>query len=73
VARLLDESGVLEHLQVLGNGREAQVERLGELAHRRLAVRQPFEDRPPGGIGECRERHAEPVALPHHFSNRLIN
>ncbi len=35
--------------------------RRGELVDRRLAVRQPGEDRPPRRVGEGGERETEPI------------
>jgi hypothetical protein len=59
---------------VFGDGLQADRERLGELVHRRLAVRQPREDRPAGRIGQRGEHHAQ---LVHHSTfystNRFIN
>src|SRR4051794_4229733 len=54
-----DQAGALEDLEVLGDGLHADRERLGELAHRRLAGCQPLQDRPPGGIGEGGEGPVE--------------
>jgi hypothetical protein len=48
---------------VLGNRRQAHVERLGEFQHRRFAEREARKDRPPCRIGEGREGAAEAVAL----------
>ena len=48
----LDEARPLQHLQVLGHGRQADGERLGQLRHRRLPRRQPRQDGAPGGVGQ---------------------
>ena len=61
VARARDQAGALQHLQMLGNRRQAHVERLGEFQHRRFAEREPRQDRPPCRIGEGREGGAEAV------------
>ena len=52
---LLDETGPLEHPQVLGDGGLAHVERLGEVLDRRLARGEPGQDRPPGRVGKSGE------------------
>src|SRR3954469_2933082 len=72
-----DQAGALQHLQVLRHRLHAHGERLGQLVHRRLALRQPREDLAASRIGERREggaqllgRHA---ALPQVYStDRLI-
>src|SRR5438105_9932286 len=56
-----DESRALEDLEVLRDRRERHVEGLRQLRDRSLARGQPREDRPPGRIGDGRERRAEPV------------
>src|SRR5260370_4515141 len=58
-APLRDQPSTLQHLQVFRNAGEAQVERLGQLRYRRLALGKTSQDRPPGGIGEGCERAAE--------------
>ena len=55
----LDQAGVLEDAQMLGNRLDADRERLGQLGHRRLAARQPLEDRAARRIGERCECRAE--------------
>jgi hypothetical protein len=42
-----DEPRALEHLQVLGDGRQAHVERRCELLDRRLSLGETLEDRAP--------------------------
>jgi hypothetical protein len=59
VARARDQAGVLENAKVLGNGRQRDVERLGELGHGRLAVGEARHHRAPGGIGERAKRRVE--------------
>src|SRR6266545_2512336 len=68
VAAALDEPRSLEHLQMLRDGRKANVERLCELADGGLAFREAREDRPPRGIREGAEGQAERVCgLGHRF------
>ena len=63
IATAHDEARCFEHLEVLGDCLQADVERFGQLVHGRLAAgRQPSEDRPAGRIGERCERDAERVA-----------
>src|SRR6476659_9360668 len=45
LAALFDEAGALEHLQVLRDRGQAEIERGGQLRHRRLALRKPGEHR----------------------------
>src|ERR1051326_3429725 len=71
VAAAGDEAGALEHLQMLRDRWEAHVERRGDLRDRRLAGREVRQDRPPGRIGERRERIAELVVG--HLTLWLIN
>src|SRR5438309_2375152 len=60
-----DEPGLLQHLQMLRDGRLAERERPGELRHRGFAERQPGEDGAAGGIAEggegCVELHCSLV------------
>lgn len=51
----LDEAGVLKHSQVPRDRRRAYAKRAGQLSHRRLRVRQAFEDAASDRIGERRE------------------
>src|SRR4051794_37397964 len=57
-----DETGVLQDLEVAGNRREADLERLGELGHGRLTLGEPRQDGTARGVGERSEDHAEPVS-----------
>src|SRR4051812_46070530 len=50
-----DQTGLLQHLQMLGDGRLAHREGGGKLVDGSLAVRQPSEDRATGRIGESGE------------------
>src|SRR3954470_6318233 len=47
-----DQTRAFEHLQMLGDARQAQVERLGQLVDRRVAGGEPRNDGPPRRIGE---------------------
>src|SRR4051794_38864040 len=69
-APTLDQAGALKHAQVLAHGLAADGKRRRELVDRGLALHEPREDRPPGGIGERGEGRAELVeghALPNHL------
>ena len=46
------ETRMLERLDVLGDGSQRHVERLGQLAHRVLLCGQPAEHGAPGGIAQ---------------------
>jgi hypothetical protein len=50
-----EQAGLLEHPQVLGNGRKGDAKGLGQFTHRGLAAGQARKDGPAGGIGERRE------------------
>ena len=52
------------------DGGEADVERLGELVHRRFTRGEAGEDRAPGRVGEGGERGAEAVG---HVINQWVN
>src|SRR4051794_22822131 len=54
-----DQSGSLEHLEMLGDRLHADRKSLGELVDRRLSVGESLEDRPPGGVGESGEGAVE--------------
>jgi len=66
---------------VLGDRRKRHVERLGQLVHGGLALREPGQDRTPGRVGERRERLVEAVVVDGvicgehggYFPRRLIN
>ena len=57
-----DQAGVLEHLQVLGDGLEGHVVRRGDRVDRGVAHRQPGDDVAPGRVGEGREHLRQLVA-----------
>jgi hypothetical protein len=61
VAVAHNQSGVLEHLQVLGDGGEGHVERFSEFRYRGLAPGEPGQDGTPGWIGECCESRIEKI------------
>ena len=65
------QPGVLEHLEVLGDGGTADRETRRQLADDTRAVGQAFEDGPAGGIAECSRRVGRPSRRPeranHHW------
>src|SRR5260370_22262715 len=61
IASPRNQSGSLQHLQVLGDSGQAHLERLSELCYRNLSRSQPREDRPPGGIGKRGAGAAEAI------------
>src|SRR6188472_2226574 len=63
VLRARDQPGLLEDLQVLGDGLKADRERLGEFIHGRVALFEAGKDRPPRGVRERREGEAEVIRL----------
>ena len=70
-----DQPGPLQHLEVLGDGRQADVEGFRQLRHRRLAERQPRQDRPAGRVGERCKGGAERVGHGHctiRLNNRWV-
>src|SRR5437763_12261334 len=56
-----DEPGPLQHLQVLGDGREADLERRRQLGHRGLSHGEPGHDGPARGVGQGGERAVQAV------------
>src|SRR5215813_3819509 len=50
IATARDQTGPLQHLEVLRNGRLAHLKRLSQLQNRSLAERQPRQDRSPGWV-----------------------
>src|SRR5215204_325766 len=56
-----DQAGALEHLQMLGDRLHGDGERLRQLVHGRLALREPRQDGAPRRIGQGRERGAQLV------------
>src|SRR5919199_288937 len=54
-----DEPGFLEHLEVLGDGGQTELERFRQLEDGRLALGEAREDGPPRRISQRREGDAE--------------
>src|SRR5262245_14908137 len=61
LAAARDEARTLQHLEMLGDGRKAHLERLRHLGHGRLAQHEPRQDGATRRIGESRERGAEAI------------
>ena len=57
-----DQAGVLEHLEVLGDGLEGHLVGRRDRVDRGVAHRQPGDDVAPGRVGECREHLRQLVA-----------
>ena len=57
---------------MLGDGRQAHGERLGQFGHRGLAAGEPRQDRAPGRIGERGEGGAEAVGRHGLYMNRSV-
>ncbi len=64
-----DQPGGFEHLDVLGDGGKAHVMGLGELAHARLALRQPRENGAAGRIGKRVKEQREIGIMLSHIAN----
>src|SRR6266542_3270129 len=73
LAPLLDQSGTLENLEVLRDGRQAEVEGSGQLRDCGLARGEPREDGPPCWIRQGRKGGTEEIRLGQHFAYRLFN
>ena len=71
LAATRDQTGALQHLEVLRDSGQAHLEGLGQLGHRRFAQGEPREDRAPRRIGESRERGAEAIRR-HAVYNRIV-
>src|SRR5262245_43952581 len=54
-----DQTGALQHLEVLGNGGKAHGKGLGQLYDRGRALGEARQDCAPGGIGKGREGGTE--------------
>jgi hypothetical protein len=65
VPALLDESGALQHPEVLGDSGLTHLEGFRQLRDRGLALRKTGQDGPPSRVGESGERGAERVWLLH--------
>ena len=61
------ESGVLEHAQVLGYGGKRHREGVGELGHRGLPEGQSRQDRPTGRVRESGKRGVEGLGIINHL------
>jgi len=59
-----DQAGVLQHLEVLGDGLDGHVVGLGELVDAGVADGEPGHHVAPGGIGQGREHPGQPIS--HH-------
>src|SRR4051794_18901082 len=66
-----DQPGLLEHLQVPRDRRQAHLEGLRKLADGRLALSEPGQDRAARRVGEGGEGESELVGG--HITDRLIN
>lgn len=64
--RSRDQVGALEHLEVFGDCLLCHLERLGQLAYRRVALGQTLQDRAPGGVGQRREHQAQLIVNDRH-------
>jgi hypothetical protein len=64
-----DQAGVLENVQVLGDGRSRHLEWGSELAYRRLPGREALKDGPSGRIGQGSK---DPIELSPSI-NRSVN
>ena len=65
VSAATDQTRPLEDLQMTGDGREADRERLGQLEHGCLTVSQPTHDRAPRRVRQGREDDVEPIGGRH--------
>src|SRR5258708_7015564 len=63
IAPAPNEARALKHIEVLGDRRLAQGERLHELRHVRVSRRETSEDRASCGIGERSEGQAQTIGL----------
>src|SRR4051812_46118325 len=72
VAPTRDESCAFQDLQVLGDGGQADVERLGKLVDRHFSRGEAREDGAAGGVGQGSERGVEAVVLGHRVVNLQV-
>jgi hypothetical protein len=63
VSAATDQTGSLEHLQMLRDGLKRDVERFSQLVDRRFLDGQPGEDRPASRVRESGKREAECVCF----------
>ncbi len=61
VNRTLHQSGLLENLDVLGDGRKRYREWSGQLCDPAFARSEPFQHRPPYGVTNRAVRGIEPI------------
>jgi hypothetical protein len=61
ISAATDQTRLFEDLQVTGDGREADGERLGQLEDGRLTVGQPAQDRATRGVRQGGEDSVEPI------------
>src|SRR5215469_1321438 len=73
VTAAADEPGLLQHLQVLGDGGLADLEGRGELGHRGLPRGEPRQDGPAGRIRQGGEGGAQLVGGHGYYTKWLIN
>src|SRR5713101_3497922 len=71
LATARDQTGALQHLEVLGDGGKAHLEGRGQLRDRGLAGDEASKDRAPGGIGEGRKGDTEAIGR-HASINRMV-
>ncbi len=65
ISAATDQTRPLEDLQMTGDGRETDRERLGQLEHSCLTVGQPTHDRAPRGVRQGGEDDVEPIGGRH--------
>ena len=70
VTAACDQSRVFQHFEMLGDGRQAYLERRGELLHRRLAQGKARENRAARGV---RQSPKNPVQTFGRVINHLVN
>src|SRR5207249_7057755 len=63
---------MLEHVQMLRDGRQADIVRARELAHDRVTAGKLFQDRSPDRMGQRRE-HGVELLSDHGSINHLVN
>ena len=63
LAAARDQAGGLQHFQMPRDGRQGDVERFGQVVHRRRALAEAGEDGAAGGICEGRQGLGERVRL----------
>lgn len=61
IAAAFNQAGVFQHIQMLGDGREAHVERPGKFGHRLVTGGKAGKNRTPGGIRQSRKNRVESI------------